>query len=342
MTSDGDRQDLRSDQSLWPLLVFGLTLSVVGFYLAFRPVPETERERDEITVEARHLTDDAALEPTDPGRPVELGYGPAGSRQLAFEMRQGNGADSGTLQSRLAFVLTEESLPPDQLEPSVLPEEQEPAVGLAWTFDRVAVSVRDGGGEVGRDIVDQVDRLLVGTRQVRVFDEIGVPLAAEWTSVTNPQVRETLALVRHAQTLLLPRLPRGPVNAGESWIYHLKADTVNPMGAGRLKGIVEVETVYRGNVSGEADRELAYLQRRFSIDGTLVKEDGSEAETTLSLEGEGRGTALFDLAKGQVVESRVTFQRLLTRGAEQGGESDAGQQVQRGTVKLFLGERSAR
>jgi hypothetical protein len=322
--------------------VFGLTLAAVGFYLAFRPVPETERERDEITVEARHLTDETALEPTDPGRPVELSYGPAGSRQLVFEMRQGNGADTGTLQSRLAFVLTEEGLSPDQLDASVLPEDGEPALGLAWTFDRVAVSVRDDGGEVGRDIVDQVDRLLVGTRQVRGFDDIGVPLGAEWTSVTNPQVRETLALVRHAQTLLMPRLPRGPVNAGESWIYHLKADTVNPMGAGRLKGAVEVETVYRGNVSAEADRELAYIQRRFSIDGSFVREDRSAAETRLTLEGQGRGTALFDLETGQVVESRVTFQRLLTRGGQDGEASDAGQQVQRGTVKLYLGEGSAR
>jgi hypothetical protein len=177
---------------------------------------------------------------------------------------------------------------------------------------------------------------------VRGFDDIGVPLGAEWTSVTNPQVRETLALVRHAQTLLMPRLPRGPVNAGESWIYHLKADTVNPMGAGRLKGAVEVETVYRGNVSAEADRELAYIQRRFSIDGSFVREDRSGAETRLTLEGQGRGTALFDLETGQVVESRVTFQRLLTRGGQDGEASDAGQQVQRGTVKLYLGEGSAR
>jgi hypothetical protein len=62
----------------------------------------------------------------------------------------------------------------------------------------------------------------------------------------------------------------------------------------------------------------------------------------LTLEGQGRGTALFDLETGQVVESRVTFQRLLTRGGQDGEASDAGQQVQRGTVKLYLGEGSAR
>ena len=343
--SSGDEQDLRSEQPLWPLLLFGLSLASVGFYLAFRPAPDTPRQQDEFGIEPQYLVDERGLAPTDPGEPVLLAYGPDGDRRLAFEMRQRNDSGAGTLRTRLAFILSERLRSPDDGPTegggSMSPADAEAAVAMEWDFDRVAVSVREGEGEVGRDIVDQVDRLLAGTKQLRTFDRIGVPLSADWTSVTNPQVRETLALLRHAQTLLLPRLPRGRVNAGESWVYQLKSDRPNLAGDGRMKGSVDVETVYRGNITVGEGRELAVFRRTFSIDGVFRADDGQGAQRRVALEGTGSGTTLFEPSKGRVVESRITLDRTMTRSDEDSQDPDAGAKAGAGRVQLYLGERSA-
>jgi hypothetical protein len=293
------------------------------------------------------LVDEKGLAPTDPGEPVSLAYGPDGDRRLAFEMRQRNESRAGTLRTRLAFILSERLRSPDdgsnENGESTSPAAEEAAVAMEWDFDRVAVSVREGEGEgeVGRDIVDQVDRLLAGTNQLRTFDRIGVPLSADWTSVTNPQVRETLALLRHAQTLLLPRLPRGRVNAGESWVYQLKYDRPDLAGDGRMRGTVDVETVYRGNITVGDGRELAVLRRRFSIDGVFRADDGQGAQTRVELEGTGAGTALFEPSMGRVVESRMTLDRTITRSDADSEDADVGAPGGTGRVELYLGERSA-
>lgn len=316
-------------------------LAAVGFVWAFNNPAEPPGKGAAVSIEAGLLEGDAPLEAVEPAEPVELVYRPGGDRAMAMRMTQsggGNLADE-TVDTRMAFHLSESRQAPGQDgaggEAGSEGKGGEPAVTYRWKVRDVEVTVSEGEAPVGSAIVAQVDALLMGTSQRATIDRAGIPLSAEWTSVTNPQVRETLTLMRHAQRLLFPRMRRDAINAGERWVYEFEAKPPNTDAIPGFKGEVRVETVFEGVVERDG-RTLALLDRNFELSGAArVVADEESDERSLEFSGNGQGRALFDVEAGRLVESRVEMERVLRIDRD-------GEPVERtGTVELYWGVRQA-
>jgi hypothetical protein len=156
--------------------------------------------------------------------------------------------------------------------------------------------------------------------------------AVDWTSVTNPQVRRTLGLLRAADKMLMPRFRAEPVNVDESWSYRFPAPAEQAYQRDhpglQVDGAVNVTTRFAG-VLQQDGRRLAVLVRRLEFQ-TTGRGNNEKSEPTFSLSGSGRGEALFDVDRGVVVDSWLRLDRSAMLRSERhsgGGET---------TIKLRL------
>ncbi len=292
------------------------SLTVFGFVVAFwQAGEEASDHRDPGPIELRETQVGDA---EDPGGPVELTYDAAlesgeaesagfeegAGRPLTVQMEQKKpGADSTEVTTGIELGVSERVRPRT---------DQNEGVELERTFKSATASVADEtSGETAPEISHQVARMLKGSVQRVRMRADGKREEVDWTSVTNPQVRRTLGLIRAGEQMLMPRFRDESVNAGESWTYRFP---VPPREAYReehpsleVDGAVTVNAQFAGVVS-EDDRRLAVLERRIEFQATGRSEsEGKGLEFSLS--GSGRGEAWFDVDKGEVVESWLRLDR---------------------------------
>lgn len=334
--------DIQSEQSVAPLVMLAASLLVFGFILAFRYADDgTSDHRTPGTIQLREARAKVA---EDPGGPVELTYdaalesgeaGPEGAaegagRSLTVQMEQQRpGVDSAKVTTRLELGVRERVRPRG---------DQKEGVELERTFNSARASVaEESSGETAPEISRQVARMLMGSVQRVRMTTDGKREDVEWTSVTNPQVRRTLGLIRACEQMLMPRFRDESVNAGESWTYRFP---VPPSEAYReehpsleVDGAVTVNTQFAGVVS-EDERRLAVLERRIEFQATGRSESEGES-LEFSLSGSGRGEAWFDVDNGEVVESWLRLDR---RESVDGGPAKSGGGEATVTLRMTEGD----
>ncbi|MFB6350170.1 MAG: hypothetical protein ABEK29_00040 [Bradymonadaceae bacterium] len=304
---------------MWPLLLIALAMGTVGYYLALSsPEPQLEH-RGAYGIERSEPIDPEAVA-DDENVTLQYGAGPERSLQLAIDQSHRAGDSEMTTQIDLDLSETRESVDG----------------GIEYTreYEQVGVSMQENGRPVDAEIAAQIESLLVGTRAVSTVSSIGRPKTHEWRSVTNPQVRQTLYILRHATRLLTPHLRRDAVNPGDSWSYTLPAKSVaDSQFVESLDGKVRVRMEYVGTVERDG-RRLAVLDRSIELSGggeiQLEEEPGPR---WFELSGQGSGRVLFDIERGMVVESRVNFERTLEL---QGPEGET--RKRKGQIELYLRE----
>lgn len=286
----------RSDQPLWPLGLLAVALASAGYGLAHRaPAPSFEGapsfavDASTATVEGDADVDDA----------VRLVYAGEGKRRIGVTFRVDDTTESPPLETRVDLGMVEQRTP-----------RTDGGVELERTIEDVAVAVESGEESIGSSIVGQVESLLLGTRETVAVDAIGRVDDFEWTTVTNPQVRQTLRMLKHARVLATPRFRRGAINVGESWSYEFVPEVPVGDAIRSMEGKTEVEATLVG-VRRRDECRCAVVERSFDIsaDGSVEPDRGDEYGFELSAEGEGR--ALFDVDRGMLVESRVDLSRRL-------------------------------
>jgi len=336
-----DPDDIQSEQSVAPLVMLAASLTVFGFILAFRYAGDDASDhRSPGSIELRETRAKVA---EDPGGAVELTYNaalesgeaaPEGfeegvGRPMTVQMEQKKPGANSTVTTRIELGVRERARPRT---------DQKQGVELERTFGSARASVADEtSGETAPEISRQVARMLEGSVQrVRMTTE-GKREEVEWTSVTNPQVRRTLGLIRAAEQVLMPRFRDESVNAGESWTYRFP---VPPSEVYRdehpsleVDGAVTVSTEFAG-VLAEDERRLAVLERRIEFQAT-GRSDSEGEGLEFSLSGSGRGEAWFDVDNGEVVESWLRLDR---RESIDGGPSESGGGEATVTLRMTEGD----
>ena len=292
----------------------------VGYYLALTsPEPQLEHtgafgiERPEPIAEESLQREGAA----------EFRYKPGKRRDLQLAIEQSHRQGDAEMLTRIDLGLTEARRQPSEGA----------GVKFVREYQRVGVSIRENGEPVDSQIAAQIESLLVGTRAVSTVDGIGKPTAYDWRSVTNPQVRKTLYILRHATQLLTPHFRRDAVNPGDSWTYRLPADAA---GGGRfvesIEGDVEARATFVGTVERKG-RRLAVIERSLNISGSgEIQLEDEPGTRWFELTGEGSGRLLFDIEQGAIVQSRLIVDRTL----ELQGDDEA--RVRKGEIELFMRE----
>lgn len=279
-------------------MLLALLLGSVGYYLALsNPIPDFSRE-ESYAVEV----EDEQLEKVTDAGPVQLSYRAGPSRMLEFSFRQSDSSGAANVLTRIDVGLEEKRRKFDE----------KPGVELERTYQKVGVTIREGDKSVGPRITAQIESLLIGSREVARFDANGKPMGFDWESVTNPQVRQTLSIMRNTTLLVMPRLRRGAVNPGDEWKYRMGADILEDDRVDSIDGDVNVLERYVGVVERD-NRRLAVIDRTLDISGSgeirLVDEDAPRA---FDVAGQGSGRVLFDVDAGEIVRSTLTFDRELT------------------------------
>jgi hypothetical protein len=256
--------------------------------------------------------------------PVELRYRPGEGRRLEFGVEQSDPTREAGIVTHIDIELDEQRAPTEEGSDSR-------GVRFERVYDRVGVSIDEGGEPVQNEIAAQIESLLVGTRAISTVDTIGKPGTFEWKSVTNPQVRQTLGILRHGIQLLTPRMRRGKVNPGEKWQYKLPASGLESRYVESLEGELAVEERLVGTVERDG-RRLAVIDRSLQIDarGKLEVEEVSGARA-FELTGKGDGRVLFDIEAGAVVQSRLNVSRSLELEGDSGGRSS-----RKGEIELLV------
>jgi hypothetical protein len=342
-----DPDNLRSEQSVWPLVMAASCLTVLGFVLAFRTGGggASKHEQPSPVELPGERVDDAE----DPGSPVALSYRELGSaadapdaggtsveksrRQMQLQIEQRRQSKDGGL------VISGIEVDIDEVVRSR--GDNKPGLEMRRTFQSARVSVADQpaegadagrAGESSHEISRQVARMLNGSVERVRMSAAGERQAVDWTSVTNPQVRRTLGLLRAADRMLMPRFRAESVNVGESWSYRFPAPSEQVYQSDhpglQVDGAVTVTTRFAG-VLAQDGRRLAVLDRRLEFQ-TTGRGGTGKAEPKFSLSGSGRGETLFDLERGVVVDSWLRLDRSAMLRSERhngGGES---------TIKLRL------
>ena len=320
-TQEGDH---RSDQRLWPLFVIALALGSVGYATALRnPNPELgQKESYDVDWEG----EGDVGEPSESSGPVALAYRPGEERRLQIGFRQADTSGEYDVTTRIDLSLTEQR---DG-------RADEAGVRLERTYQKVGVSIEENERAIGPNIAAQMESLLLGSREILEVDPVGKPRETEWESVTNPQVRQTLRILRHATLLVMPRPRRGKVNPGDEWSYRLPAEVVDSANTRGLEGEVQVREHYMGTVEREG-RRLAVIDRAFDLGASGQIRPRYDADfRSFDLVGEGTGRVLFDPEAGEIVESRLEVSRSLEI---EGANSQSG--PRKGTIRIRLREASS-
>lgn len=294
-------------------------MGAVGYYLALTS-PEPELEHTGAGGIA--ISDPIAIDSPDKEGGIELRYDGGDTRDLQFALEQSHQSGEARMVTELGLALTEARRSAAE------------GIELDREYQRIGVSIQEDGRPVDAEIAAQIESLLSGTRAVSTVSPIGKPSSFDWRSVTNPQVRQTLYILRHATRLLTPHLRRDAVNPGDTWRYTLPAEGV---GQSRfvesIDGQIEIRNTFVGTVERQG-RRLAVIERAFDLSGdgevTLEDEPGSR---WFELTGKGTGRVLFDIDRGAVVESRLSLDRTLKM---QGTETDS--QTREGQIELLIRE----
>ena len=303
-------------------MLLALSLGAAGYYLALsNPVPDfTRAESYGVDFAA-----DAGAPEVDGGEAVELRYLPGDERRFVFSFRQTDTSGEAEVTTRIDVGFDERRRKRPKGE----------GVVVERTYRDVGVTIRENDKGVGPRITEQMESLLVGSREVGRYDPVGRPTSHEWRSVTNPQVRETLSTLHNATLLLMPRFRRGAVNPKDSWSYRLPADVVDDPNVESLDGEAAVESRYVGTVERDG-RRLAVVERSIELSGSAtIKLEEEPEPRNVEVTGEGSGRALFDIEGGGVVESRLSFRRELTL---EGGEDQ--RTTRTGRVEMMLREKT--
>ncbi len=293
----------------------------VGYYLALTAPEPTLEPGGPFGIEARQEVDAAAIDRE--AKPTRLRYRAGPDRRLEYALEQSGPTGSPEIVTRIEAELAE----------SRRAIEGEEAIEYERTYDRVGVAIDEDGEAVQADIAAQIESLLQGTRSVATRRATGAPGEFEWRSVTNPQVRQTLNILRHGGRLLTPRLRDGAVNPGEGWEYRLPASGLESRHVRAVDGEIAVEEEFVGIVEAENDT-LGVVDRSLELeaDGEVEPEDAPDAYG-FELRGEGTGRVLFDVEAGAIVQSRLTMSRRLKL---EDGES--GRERREGRIELLLQE----
>jgi len=295
-------------------------MGTVGYYLALiSPEPELEYE-GAYEIERAAPVDGDAIEQTEN---VELRYAAGRSRQMQLAIEQTHGTGDAEMVTEIDLDMTETRRDLEQ-----------GGVEYDRAYERVGLSITEQGEPVDAQIAAQIESLLVGTRAVTSVSAIGKPTSHEWRSVTNPEVRHTLNIVRHSTRLLMPHLRRDAVNPGDRWTYRLPAESVaDNRFVQSLDGEVVVDTEYLGTTE-RGGRRLAILDRSIEVSGggeiNLEDEPGTR---WFELTSQGSGRVRFDIEDGSVVDSRLSVDRSLEL---QGGDEQSA--TREGHIELYVRE----
>jgi hypothetical protein len=320
-TDEMSETDHRSDQKLWPLFVIALALGAVGYVTALsNPNPDLGQEQ---SYSAEWGAETDVGEPSEESGPVDLAYRSGGERRLQIGFRQADTSGEHDVETRIDLEVAEKRHQRPEAD----------GVRLERTYEKVGVSIRENERSIGPKIAAQMESLLLGSREILEVDPIGKPQEREWESVTNPQVRQTLRILRHATLLVMPRPRRGEVNPGDEWSYRLPAEIVDSSNTKQLEGEVGVREHYRGTVERQG-RRLAVIERSFDLGASGQIRPRHDADfRSFDLVGEGTGRVLFDPEAGAVVESRLEVSRSLEI---EGSDRQAG--PRKGTIRIRLRE----
>lgn len=283
-------------------MLIALAAGAVGYYLALTAPEPVLEHSGAFGITARMELDDEAIERES--EPVELRYRVGDDRRIEFAVEQSDPTRRSGIVTQIAIEFDE------QRELTGEGGEQE-AVQFDRVYERAGVTIDEDGEPVQNDIAAQIESLLEGTRAISTVDAIGKPGEFDWRSVTNPQVRQTLGILRHGTQLLTPRMRRGAVNPGETWRYEVPASGFQSRHVQSMVGKVAVAERLVGTVERDG-RRLAVIDRSLQVDasGKLEVQEIS-GPRAFALTGEGSGRVLFDIEAGAVVQSLLTVSRSL-------------------------------
>jgi hypothetical protein len=287
------------------LALVASALAVVGYALAFTyPRPSASTSPSHVAEPARS----SGGSPVGTGR-AELRYQPGPGRRV--DLRFDHLERAGDVQSSTRVdVDIREARRPRSGRAS--------GVRFVRNYERAGVSIEEGDEVVGARISRQIESFLVGVKSVVEVDAIGKPVDREWKSVTNPQVRQTLRMLRHAHSLLTPRPHRGPVNIGEEWDYRMPVDHLETEQVESIEGDVHIRESLEEIVERDG-RRIAVLGRVLEAEAAGTVRAGADGEPrAFEMTASGSGRARFAVDEGALVESELEVERSLVIGEEGG------------------------
>lgn len=296
--SDEDDQTLRSDQRLAPLFALAASLGVVGYIWAFRTSPDASSDR----ADYRPDIEQVGGAPDARAEPAVLQYRSGRDRRLAVSLHQRRGSGE-TLRTRVHLGVEEVREARD---------DEAPGAVYRRRFDEVDIDIDEGDQGIGSRITEQVESMVRDVESVVEVNRVGALQNGSWTSLQNPEVRQTLRMVRHAFTLLRPRPRRGALRVGDQWSYRLGAEHLESSFVESIEGDVRI----RESLARFAERDgrrHAVIERNVTVraDGR-ARLKGDEETRGFEVSGEGSGRVWFDVAAGGVTESRLRIRRTLT------------------------------
>lgn len=314
------------------LPLFGLAgvLMVIGYYLALtHPSPDDMGAGEAVAlaqIEALEVRE-AALDAS--GQPVALRHAPAAARPMRLMLRQTSRAGQPqaqlTTQLNLDFLETIVSqahppasalrAAPDTLDAGASAE----LLGITRDYHAVSAAIfADQDQPIAAGITKQVTDLLRGAVTRAFIRPNGEMAGFDWVDVPNPQARQLLLLVRDAQVFLTPRFMTGEVNPGESWSYQRRLQVDDVASQVKAEGKVNVDNQFVG-VLRQGTRRLAVVRQVLSgnTQGDLLEEDDGAQFT---MQGQGEGVFLVDIAAGVLVAGDIHFVRTLRIEASAGAE----------------------
>lgn len=177
---------------------------------------------------------------------------------------------------------------------------------IAVTLSNARVQMRQGqdAKHVGADIAAQIQTVLNKGKASLGLDQHQNVTSYDWTSSSNPQLRPTLRLVANAQSMLYPRLKKGPLQPGDTWSYDLpwagkKDDTL------KTNATIRFEHIYKGSTT----KDVAIFETKVTTTGTI----NAEANKA-TVQGTGQGALWINLKTRTVQLFGFTLDQTLTSG----------------------------
>ncbi|RVU44081.1 hypothetical protein EA187_11035 [Lujinxingia sediminis] len=171
------------------------------------------------------------------------------------------------------------------------------------------LEVRGPGGPVLGFRAAQEERALKGAVYQRVYDRMGGGGRSERGRSAQAAGAWGLALVEELHRLLTPRFPLDAQLAGERWRYRLDdagvlAVTGDSSLTTHLIGRVDVEDRLREYMM-YGGRPVFWIERHLTIELREVRDRSSRG--ALHVKGAGQGTLIWDVQRGQVLDSDLVI-----------------------------------
>ena len=194
--------------------------------------------------------------------------------------------------------------------------------------ESATLEVRGAGAPVIGFRAAQEERALKGAVYQRARDRMGGGGRSERGRPAQAAGAWGVALLDDLHRLLTPRFPLDAQLAGERWRYRLDDAGLLPVPdnaalATHLVKRVDVEDRLREHIMHEG-RPVFWIERRIAIELREVGETSSP--DALHVKGEGQGTLLWDVERGQVIVSDLVIRMALP---ESGGRRTLRAQIAR-------------